>query len=266
MFTSRDHTFVVCAYKENPFLDSTIQSILNQSVLGKVIVSTSTPNHHIESIAAKYEIPIYVNPKPYLAGTDWNYGYNKAESKLVTLAHQDDIYDPSYLELILKAANEYQPDDISLIFTNYYEIRDKKHIKSNKLLKIKEMMNSPFKYKAINGSKFIKKRVLSFGDSICCPAVTYAKCNLGKSIFDTEYKNSCDYKTFVDLAGKDGKFIYIPIQAMGHRIYAESATTLNLAENIRKKEDEEILATLWPSPIAKCINTVYAMSEKSNEL
>ena len=37
------------------------------------------------------------------------------------------------------------------------------------------------------------------------------------------------------------------------RIYPESATTLNLSENIRKKEDFEILSTLWPRPIEMCI-------------
>lgn len=266
MFSPEDHTFVVCAYKENPFLESTIQSIMDQNVLGNVLVSTSTPNPHIEGIAAKYDIPLHVNPDPKGAGSDWNYGYNKSQTKLVTMAHQDDIYDSSYLESILEAADKYDSSEISLIFTGYYEIRDGEHVDSNKLLKIKEIMNSPFRYKAFNGSRLVKRRVLGFGDCICCPAVTYAKCNLGKSVFDTRYKNSCDYKTFVDLAGKRGRFIYVPQKVMGHRIYEESATSLNLAENIRKKEDEEILATLWPAPIARCINAVYAKSEKSNDL
>lgn len=266
MFSPHDHTFVVCAYKENPFLESTIQSIMNQNVLGKVLVSTSTPNPHIEGLAAKYDIPLYVNPEPHGAGADWNYGYDKAQTGLVTMAHQDDIYEPSYLEEVLEAANRYESDEISLVFTDYYEIREGEHIDSNRLLRIKEIMNSPFKHRALNGSKFVKRRVLGFGDSICCPAVTYAKRNLGESVFDTRYKNSCDYKTFVELAGKKGRFVYVPKKVMGHRIYEESATSLNLAEKIRKKEDEEILATLWPAPIARCINAVYAKSEKSNEL
>ena len=27
MYTSKDHTFVICAYKENPYLERTIRSI-----------------------------------------------------------------------------------------------------------------------------------------------------------------------------------------------------------------------------------------------
>ena len=89
---------------------------------------------------------------------------------------------------------------------------------------------------------------------------------LGDSIFDTTYKNSCDYETWVDLAERDGSFVYVPKKLLLHRIYAESATTLNLSENIRKAEDQEILSTLWPKPIASMINNVYALSEKSNKI
>ena len=64
----------------------------------------------------------------------------------------------------------------------------------------------------------------------------------------------------------DGRFVYISKPLVGHRIYAESATSLNLGEDIRKGEDLEILSTLWPKPIAKLVNGVYALSEKSNAL
>ena len=92
------------------------------------------------------------------------------------------------------------------------------------------------------------------------------KQNLGASPFDTTYKNSCDYKTWVDFARMDGRFVYVPEMLVGHRIYAESATSLNLGEDIRKGEDLEILSSLWPRPIAKLVNKVYALSEKSNAL
>lgn len=266
MLSAKDHAFVVCAYKENSFLEETVISLLDQTVLGDVIISTSTPNALIEGVAKKYNIPVVVNPAPHLAGDDWNYGYDAADAKLVTLAHQDDWYERNYLETILDAANEYDQAQLSLVFTDYYELRNGENIANNRLLAIKRLMNAPFKHRAINGSRFAKKLVLGFGDSICCPAVTYAKCNLGNSIFDTTYKNSCDYKTFVDLAREKGRFVYIPEKLVGHRIYEESATTLNLAEDIRKKEDAEILETLWPRPIAKAINSVYALSEKSNDL
>lgn len=266
MYVADDHTFVVCAYKENPFLESTIQSLMNQSVLGKIIISTSTPNAHIRQVAESHAIPLVVNPNPHLAGDDWNYGYNQANTPLVTLAHQDDLYEPGYLVSILSALNRYAKDEVSMVFTDYYELRDGERVESNALLRIKRAMNAPLRAKAFNGSIFLKRRILAFGDSICCPSVAFVKQNLGKSIFDVTYKNSCDYKTFVDLANRQGRFIYVPERLVGHRIYAESATTRNLAENIRKKEDAEILESLWPRHIARVINSIYALSEKSNDL
>ena len=41
---------------------------------------------------------LYVNDNPPGIATDWNYAISKAETQLVTIAHQDDIYAPDYLE------------------------------------------------------------------------------------------------------------------------------------------------------------------------
>lgn len=266
MYTAKDHTFVLCAYKENPFLENAVQSLLSQKVHGDLLISTSTPNDYIQSIADAYGISVIVNSEPRFLGDDWNYGYNHAQTPLVTVAHQDDQYDPDYLKMILEELNQYDGEDVSIVFTDYYELREGERVYKNLLLFIKRLMNAPFLFRALNGSAFVKKRVLSFGDPICCPSITYVKDFLGESIFDTDFRNSCDYKALVDFARAKGRFVYIPEPLMGHRIYAESATTANLAESIRKKEDIGILETLWPRPIAKAINAVYALSEKSNEL
>lgn len=265
MFTNQDHTFVVCAYKENPYLEETIQSLEAQTIASAIMVSTSTPNEYIKSICALHEIPMVVNPRPHLAGDDWNYGLSSASTSLVTIAHQDDYYEPDFLECVLGTLNKLS-DDVMFTFTNYYELRDGVRVSSNRLLRIKQILNAPLKHSCFNGSSFIKQRCLSLGDAICCPAVTFVKGNIPDNPFDTHYINSCDYKTWVDLARKEGRFVYIPKQLLGHRIYEGSATTKNLSENIRKGEDFEILSTLWPRPLAGIINKLYSLSENSNSL
>lgn len=264
MFSAKDHSFVICAYKENPHLEETIISLKNQTVKSKIYLTTSTPNSHILNLCKKYEIEYFINEYPKNAGADWNYGYDNVPSQLVTLAHQDDIYNNNFLEETLKAIND--KCDFIIAFTDYYEIRNDGNVYDNKLLKIKRLMNAPFKNNKLQKSRFIKRRNLSIGCSICCPAVTYNKELAGSSVFDTTYINSCDYKTWCDLAEKTGRFVYINKQLLGHRIYAESATSKNLGENIRKREDLEILSMYWPRFIAKVINHMYAKSEKSNEL
>ena len=266
MYTASDHTFAICAYKENPFLRETIASVLAQNVKSSVILSTSTPNDYVKGICEEYGIKMVVNPKPHLAGDDWNYAYDSADTPLVTIVHQDDYYDPTFLEVVLDYLNRAGGDDTLIAYTDYFELRGGKRVYDNKILSVKRKMNAPLRWKGMARARWIRRRILGFGDPICCPAVTYVKPNCGDSVFDTTLINSCDYKTYVDLATREGAFIYIPHALMGHRIYAGSATTKNIGENIRKGEDEQILGTLWPAPIAHLINSVYATSEKSNEL
>ena len=266
MYTSADHTFVVCAYKENPYLEETIVSLESQEALGSILVSTSTPNDHIKGVCNRHSLRLVVNPTPHLAGDDWNFGYDAADTPLVTIAHQDDLYEPNYLTEVLAAINRYDASEVSIAFTDYFELRDGRKVASNTILAIKRRMNAPFKHTFLNGSRFVKRRVLSLGDPICCPSVTFVKPVVGDSVFDTTYINSSDYKTWVNLANVQGRFVYVPKQLMSHRIYEESATTKNLAGNIRKGEDQTIMATLWPRPLAALINSVYALSEKSNKV
>lgn len=264
MYTNKDHTFVVCAYKENQHLRQTIESLLRQSETSKIILSTSTPNDYLDKMSVDYNLEMVINPNSKGAGSDWNYGYMQADSELVTLAHQDDLYESHYTEEIIKSANKY--DNAMILYTDYYELRDDSRVTESFLLGIKRIMNSPLVKEKNQNKKSVRKKILAFGCPICCPAVTYVKKNVGDNPFDTKYINSCDYQTFVKLADKEGRFIYIPEKLVGHRIYAESATTKNLAENIRKKEDLEILLRFWPKPIAQFINVVYALSEKSNQI
>lgn len=264
MYTSKDHTFVLCAYKENTYIEENILSLKRQTVPTNIILSTSTPNDFLKDLCKKYEIPMYVNTGEKGIGADWNYAYQQAHTKLVTIAHQDDFYEPEYAEEVLKYAN--LRDDAIIIYTDYYELRIDKKTMSNKILKIKRLMNAPMTKKMFYGSRFVRRFILAFGDPVCCPAVTYVKEKVGDKPFVTKYANSCDYKAMADLSKRKGAFICIPRQLMAHRIYPESATTSNLRDNIRKKEDLEILCEFWPRPIAQLINRIYATSEKSNEL
>ena len=249
-FAPSDHTFAVCAYKENPYLASTVESLLAQDACCPIIISTSTPNDHISAVARRFEVPVVVNPDPRGAASDWNYGYDAAETPLVTIAHQDDYYEPNYLSTMLAAVNDYEKDGLQLAFSDYFEIRNGERVAGHALLRIKRVLNAP----------------LGTGNPICCPAVMLVKENLGPSVFDETYKNSCDYKTWVDLAGEPGRFVYVPERLMGHRIYEESSTSKNLKDGTRQAEDLEILSSLWPAPVAKLIYKVYALGEKSNEL
>ena len=263
-FTYKDHTFVLCAYKENSNLEEAILSLINQKVKTNVIVSTSTPNDFINGMCKKYNLPLFINPNPESIASDWNFGYMQAKTKLITIAHQDDFYEPDYSEKILEYANK-RPDAL-IVFSDYYELRNTEPVHTNSLLRIKRIMNFPLRFSIFWRSRFIRRRILAFGNSICCPSVTFIRENAGSNVYDVRYKNSCDYMTWTILADKKGSFVYIPKQLMAHRIYEGSTTTLNIHENIRQQEDYEILSLYWPKWISKLIYKFYIKGQDSNEV
>src|SRR5271170_2745832 len=98
-----EHTFVILAYKESKYLEQCIQSVVNQTVKGKVVMATSTPNKYIMDLGAKYNLEIFINDTGGSIGKDWNFGYYCAETKYVVIAHQDDVYLPGYTGKFLDA-------------------------------------------------------------------------------------------------------------------------------------------------------------------
>ena len=49
-YTGKNHTFAICAYKESPFLEECIQSLLGQTIPSTIIIVTSTDNAYIQKI------------------------------------------------------------------------------------------------------------------------------------------------------------------------------------------------------------------------
>ena len=84
------HTFVICAYKESPYLDECIASLKNQSVKSEIIIVTHTPCDYISDMAAKYDLTLFVNEGEGGITQDWNFGLSKVKTRFATIAHQDD--------------------------------------------------------------------------------------------------------------------------------------------------------------------------------
>ena len=60
-YLPEQHTFLVCAYKESPYLEQCIKSLLAQTKKSNIIISTSTPCNYIQEIAKKYNIEVLIN-------------------------------------------------------------------------------------------------------------------------------------------------------------------------------------------------------------
>lgn len=257
------HTFVVLAYKESEYLEECIKSVLNQSYKSNVVIATTTDNKYIRNLAKKYSLEVILGKHTTIGG-DFDFARTCVNSKLITIAHQDDVYDRDYASNIVKYYNKY--NDSLMIFTDYYEIRGENKEYTNKNLFIKRILLFPLRIRIISKYKFIKRLVLRFGNSICCPAVSFVSENCPKEVFTCEFKSNCDWYGWEKLSKCNGRFVYIPKKLMGHRISDSSTTTDIINKGIRTKEDSIMFSKFWPKLIVKFINNIYSLSEKSNNV
>ena len=257
---NKDHTFVVLAYKESSYLQNCIQSLMNQTVSSNIVIATSTDNEYIRTIAGQYGLKVVVNHNPTGIAGDFDFGLKVGKTKYVTIAHQDDSYEPRYLEELSKRVDE----KTIIAFTDYYEEHPDGVQYTNRNLKIKRMMLTPLKWKCLQRSKWVRRRILSLGNPICCPAVTFHKARIKENIFQSDFRSNMDWKAWEFLSRKKGRFVYVPKSLMMHRIHEESTTTEMINEGRRTNEDYRIMCLFWPKFIAGILAKIYANGEKNN--
>lgn len=260
---TKKHTFVICAYKESKYLEECILSLKNQTVSSSIIMETSTPNDFISKMADKYAIEIYINPNGGIT-QDWNFGLSHVKTKYATVAHQDDVYEPEYTSKIMSRIEKSKQPLIA--FSDYYELRDGEKVYDTSILKIKRLMLLPLKPRCFKGSRFVRRRVLSMGDPICCPAVFFNLDMVERPIFKDGFRSCEDWEAWENISRMKGDFLYISEPLMCHRIHEESATTAIIQDNARVDENYVMFCKFWPKPLAKLINKLYTKSEKSNSL
>lgn len=258
------HTFVVCAYGESKYLEACIKSLLRQTAKSKILIATSTPNEFIKKLGKRYHLEIQINKEGKGIADDWNFAYAQADSAYVTLAHQDDIYEPTYTETMLFYMQKANKPLI--FFSDYGEIRQGKKIKANILLRIKRMLLMPVRFKNLRKYRIIKRGVVAFGNAICCPAVTYVRNNLPSPVFGKHFKSNLDWELWEKISNKEGSFEYCNKVLMYHRIHEESETSALIASQERMEEDYEMLCRFWPEWMVKWYMKGYSKGIESNQI
>ena len=260
----KKHTFVICAYKESPYLEECIKSVIAQKDFSDIILSTSTPNDYIRNLCEKYSIPMYVNEGESSITLDWEFAIRQARTPVVTIAHQDDVYLKDYSKTIVV---EYNKRSVPLIFfTDYYEIRNGEYTDSNTNLRIKKIMLFPLRAKITQSAKWIRRRILALGNAISCPTVAYVPGNLPDPLFLNNYLSNGDWEAWERFSKLKGDFVYIHKPLMAHRIHSESETSAVIDGGKRNAEDYAIFCKFWPKPIARLLASCYKSSEDSNSL
>lgn len=262
------HTFAVLVYKESPYLEECLKSLLAQKEKSEIILCTSTPSQFIEKIAKKYKLNIFINKHGGIAN-DWNFALGQVKTTFATLAHQDDIYLPEYTKEILKLMIDQK--DSLIGFSDYWEKVEKadfSFIRKNSLNFFVKRTILFFNFFPFKKSIFYQKNkmnLLAFGSPIPCPSVMYNMENIGNFFFNSQYKINMDWLAWYNLAHKKGSFTRSKKSLIIHRIHIDSATTAGIINSDRQNEDKKMFRLFWNKTMTGFLYKLYSLSYKSNE-
>lgn len=265
MDKSYEHTAVIMAYGESPYLEECICSLKQQSLKSRMYIATSTPSLFLSRVAEKHHIPILINTHANGIAEDWSFAYNNCETRYLTLVHQDDVYLPGYTESCLTAAKK-QGDEALIVFTDYSESFGDKVISLNLNFFVKKILLSAFLFRKSINSYLAKKSILYFGNPIPCPSVMYNRGRIGHFEFSREFCCNMDWDAWLRLSGRKGSFCYVKKIRMVHRIHSAAQTFRQIRTSARKEEDRKIFRKLWPGPIAEILSKLYYFGANSKFL
>ncbi len=95
--SSMDHTFAIPVYRAAPNLaDADRIAARAERGRSEILLASSTPSAELEAFAKRYALALHINPQRIDIAADWNFALQAAQTELVTLAHQDDLFAPAY--------------------------------------------------------------------------------------------------------------------------------------------------------------------------
>lgn len=257
------HSFLVPAFGHSPFLKECLESLRLQTQPSPILIATSTPFDGIAEVSRSFGAELYIHGPNKGIAHDWNTGIRRASTDWVTIAHQDDIYLPTYKEAVIHALQSVP--DATLAFTDYAEITDDGMVRrETKLLKIKKaLLQLGFLGRSSISQQFSKLNTLRFGSPIPCPSVTLRN-DKTTPHFEEIFRLNMDWAAWLHLAKEPGSFVWVKEDLMLHRIHPGSETTSGIRDGHRTSEDIEILSRIWPKLIAKIISKSYGLAYRSN--
>lgn len=268
----RPHVFVICAYQDSPYLEDCIRSVRGQSVATDVILCTSTPSSYIGRLAKRYGLPLYVREGESGIRKDWLFGWKMAAEggySLITIAHQDDVYHRHYVRHLLRAWERYP--DLSVFCSDYVVLRTKERRTANGQLYpvstdlvagdmvrfVKKVLRLPLRLKTISDRAWVKKSVLMFGNSVCCPSCTYNRAQTGDRMFESELPFALDWENLYTLAMRPGRFICEERPLLAYRVHDGAATKTCIEDDRRRRDETAMFEKLWPRWAARFFMHFY---------
>ena len=269
------HIFVISAYGESPYLEDCLRSLLAQTDRSDVFVCTSTPSPYLHAITEKYSLPYFVRNGISSLKDDWNFCLETASdhgANLVTIAHQDDVYDPEYARLVKEAFEKGRrtnkkngryvtlyddAGDTAVVCTRCKNINAMDAEINGGAEKVKRLLRWPLSVGKLNGTRFGKRLALSMGNSVPCPTCTYNLSLCGKRIFKDDYRFVIDWAALEELSEKPGRFVCIEEPLVSIRIHDGAETARSMRDGIRESEEAEMFGRFHKKAVSSVLEFFY---------
>ena len=252
----------IVAYGDSAHLDQCAASLVSQrGSFSDMAITTSTPSPFIAEIARKHSVRLVVNPARLGIGADWNFALRAVDGDIVVLAHQDDSYFPNYASIITRIFESNR--SIVLAFTNFKNNRETQSFATslNRIIKA-TLCELAFLGRRRISSRRAKRRLLYFGNPVCCPSAAINMTLARNFEFDTELQSNLDWDAWLRLAEMPGAFAYIRRALVLRRIHPSSETARLVSNSRRMKEDRLIFEKLWPRRLVRPLMALYRLGYK----
>ena len=244
------------AYGRSPFLDGCLASLERQTSPSRIVVSTSTPSRFVDDVAGRHAVPVLVNPVREGIAADWNFALRVTDARYVTLAHQDDIYAPTFAARTLDAFARHAG---ALCFTGYDEIDDTGLRARSRISTVKHLLAAAVIGDRPRPSLRRLRAFLSLGNPLPCSSVTLDRVGLPDFAFCPDYASNLDWDAWWRLVDAGERFLSVPERLVGRRHNALTATSRLIADGRRRSEDLAMFRRIWPRPLGEAVATAYRL-------
>lgn len=259
MTAAPTHCFVVAAYGRSPHLKACLTSLSKQKSCSPVTISTSTPFEGMEALARDFGAKLSIHGPNRGIGADWNQALSVADADLVTIAHQDDLYEPAFAGEVT-AVHTRVPDAVfSFCDSREIGVIDDQHVLTRNT-RIRNLLVGASCLGTNRVAGGLRRRILfGFGNPVICPSVTINRRIASTFRFREDMRTNMDWLAWIELS-RTHPVLRVRKELLRRRVHPASETSRCIADGTRQREDKLVFASLWPRPVANLISVAYRLS------
>src|SRR5690606_13335675 len=132
------HSFVVPAYGRSAHLRDCLASLRAQTRQSPIVVTSSTPYEGLEALVDEFNARLVLHSPNGGIGRDWNFALSQAGTRWATIAHQDDVYLPTFAARTLALIEKHAAARLAM--TGYAELLGERTRAATPMLLIKRAL------------------------------------------------------------------------------------------------------------------------------